>query len=89
MVSEEILPDALLERLRGRAAGYDRDNSFFHEDLEELADAGYLKLFVPEADGGLGLGLEAVAALQQRLATAAPLRRWPSTCTWCGPASRG
>ncbi|MFJ5956256.1 acyl-CoA dehydrogenase family protein [Paenarthrobacter sp. NPDC092416] len=72
MTPEEILPDALLERLRGRAAGYDQNNLFFQEDLEELADAGYLKLFVPEADGGLGLGLEAVAALQQRLATAAP-----------------
>ncbi|BCW58921.1 acyl-CoA dehydrogenase family protein [Arthrobacter sp. StoSoilB20] len=69
---EEILPDALLERLRGRAAGYDQNNEFFHEDLEELAAAGYLKLFVPESDGGFGLGLEAVAAVQQRLATAAP-----------------
>lgn len=72
MTPEEILPDALLERLRGRAAGYDHNNVFFHEDLEELAAAGYLKLFVPVADGGMGLGLEAVAALQQRLATAAP-----------------
>jgi len=72
MTPEEILPDALLERLRGRAAGYDHNNLFFHEDLEELAAAGYLKLFVPVADGGMGLGLEAVAALQQRLATAAP-----------------
>lgn len=72
MTPEEILPDALLERLRGRAAGYDQNNLFFHEDLEELAAAGYLKLFVPVADGGMGLGLEAVAALQQRLATAAP-----------------
>ena len=72
MAPEDILPDALLERLRGRAAGYDQNNQFFHEDLEELAAAGYLKLFVPESDGGFGLGLEAVAALQQRLATAAP-----------------
>lgn len=72
MTPEEILPDGLLERIRGRAAGYDRNNSFFHEDLEELASAGYLKIFVPESDGGLGLGLEAAAALQRRLATAAP-----------------
>lgn len=72
MTPEEILPDRLLERIRGRAAGYDRDNSFFHEDLEELAAAGYLKIFVPESDGGLGLGLQAAAALQRRLATAAP-----------------
>lgn len=72
MTPEEILPDELLERIRSRAAGYDRDNSFFHEDLGELAAAGYLKIFVPESDGGLGLGLEAAAALQRRLATAAP-----------------
>ena len=72
MVPEEILTDELLERIRGRAAAYDRDNAFFHEDLSDLAAAGYLKAFVPESDGGLGLGLEAVAALQRRLATAAP-----------------
>lgn len=72
MTIEEILPDRLLERIRSRAAGYDRDNSFFHEDLDELRDAGYLKIFVPASDGGLGLGLEAAAQLQRRLATAAP-----------------
>ena len=51
---EELLPDALLERIRGRAAGYDEANSFFHEDFADLAEAGYLKIFVPAADGGLG-----------------------------------
>lgn len=56
MTPEEILPDELLERLRGRAAGYDQNNQFFHEDLEDLAAAGYLKLFAPEADGGFGSG---------------------------------
>jgi alkylation response protein AidB-like acyl-CoA dehydrogenase len=69
---EQLLPDALLERIRGRAAGYDRDNAFFHEDLQELAAAGYLKLFVPASDGGAGLGLQAAAQCQRRLATAAP-----------------
>ena len=72
MTPEEVLPDALLERIRGRAAGYDRENAFFHEDLEELIGAGYLKLFVPADDGGLGSGLEAAAQCQRRLATAAP-----------------
>ena len=72
MTPEEILPDKLLEQIRGRAAGYDRDNAFFHEDLQDLAAAGYLKLFVPAADGGAGLGLEAAAQCQRRLATAAP-----------------
>jgi len=68
----DVLSESLLERIRGRAAGYDRDNAFFHEDLEELAAAGYLKIFVPASDGGLGLGLSAAAQLQRRLATAAP-----------------
>ncbi|AMB40608.1 MULTISPECIES: acyl-CoA dehydrogenase family protein [Paenarthrobacter] len=72
MAPEDILPEELLELLRSRAAGYDQENRFFHEDLQDLADAGYLKVFVPEADGGRGLGLEAVAELQRRLATAAP-----------------
>ncbi|MBT2531306.1 acyl-CoA/acyl-ACP dehydrogenase [Arthrobacter sp. ISL-48] len=72
MTPEEVLPEDLLAGIRGRAAGYDRDNAFFHEDLEGLAAAGYLKLFVPRSDGGLGLGLEAAAQCQRRLATAAP-----------------
>lgn len=72
MTPHDVLPDALLERIRTRAAGYDRDNSFFQKDLEELTEAGYLKLFVPASDGGKGLGLEAAAQCQRRLATAAP-----------------
>jgi alkylation response protein AidB-like acyl-CoA dehydrogenase len=72
MTPEDVLPDELLERIRGRAAGYDRDNAFFHEDLHELVEAGYLKLFVPTDNGGKGLGLAAAAQCQRRLATAAP-----------------
>lgn len=72
MTPDQILTDALLERIRSRAPGYDRENRFFTEDLEELAAAGYLKMFVPVADGGLGLGLAGAAQLQRRLATAAP-----------------
>jgi alkylation response protein AidB-like acyl-CoA dehydrogenase len=72
MSPEDILSGPLLERIRGRAAGYDRDNVFFHEDLADLTAAGYLKIFVPAVDGGLGLGLAEAAQLQRRLATAAP-----------------
>lgn len=36
-----LTPD-LLERIRSRAAGYDRDNVFFDDDLDELRAAGYL-----------------------------------------------
>lgn len=32
----------MLQRFRERAAGYDRDNTFFTEDLDELRAAGYL-----------------------------------------------
>ena len=37
------LPPELLARIRDRAAGYDRDNAFFAEDLDELRTAGYLR----------------------------------------------
>ncbi|MEO8529000.1 MAG: acyl-CoA dehydrogenase family protein, partial [Pseudolysinimonas sp.] len=36
------LTPELLDRIRSRAAGYDRDNVFFTEDLDELRSAGYL-----------------------------------------------
>jgi alkylation response protein AidB-like acyl-CoA dehydrogenase len=71
-LAERYLPDELLERFRERAAVYDRENRFFDEDLKELADRGYLLLFVPERHGGPGLSLDEVSRLQQRLATAAP-----------------
>jgi alkylation response protein AidB-like acyl-CoA dehydrogenase len=68
----ELLNDELLERIRSRAAGYDRDNSFFDEDLAELTTAGYLRALVPIEFGGLGLSLQRVASEQVRLASAAP-----------------
>jgi len=37
-----VLTTELLDRIRSRAAGYDRDNAFFTEDLDELRAAGYL-----------------------------------------------
>lgn len=71
-LADQYLPEELLERFRERAAVYDRENSFFHEDLAELREHGYLTLFVPEEFGGPGLTLNQVSRLQQRLATAAP-----------------
>jgi alkylation response protein AidB-like acyl-CoA dehydrogenase len=71
-LAERYLPDDLLERFRERAAGYDRENRFFDKDFAELAERGYLLLFVPEELGGPGLSLDEVSHLQQRLATAAP-----------------
>lgn len=66
------LPDALLERIRERAAVHDRENTFPQDDLDELREAGYLSILVPSELGGAGLGLEQAAILQQRLATASP-----------------
>ena len=37
-----VLSQELLDRIRSRAAGYDRDNAFPFEDLAELREAGYL-----------------------------------------------
>lgn len=66
------LPDDLLERIRERAAVHDRENTFPQQDLDELREAGYLSILVPRERGGAGLGLVEAAALQQRLAYAAP-----------------
>jgi len=67
-----ILDAGLLGRIHDRAAGYDRDNAFFTDDLEELAAAGYLRALVPAELGGLGLSLKEVAHEQAALAAAAP-----------------
>jgi len=37
-----LLTEELLERLRSRAPGYDRDNVFFTDDFDELKAVGYL-----------------------------------------------
>lgn len=66
------LPDDLLERIRGRAATHDRENTFPDDDLADLRDAGYLSVLVPTELGGAGLGLAEASVLQQRLAGAAP-----------------
>jgi alkylation response protein AidB-like acyl-CoA dehydrogenase len=70
--TRQILTEELLERIRGRAAAYDRENRFFDEDLAELAEAGYLTAMVPEELGGSGLTLTEMAREQIRLAGAAP-----------------
>ncbi|MGA1838891.1 acyl-CoA dehydrogenase family protein [Herbiconiux sp. 11R-BC] len=70
--TESVIDDALLARIRSRAAQHDRENTFPHDDLRELTEVGYLRMFTPVADGGLGFGLARVAREQTRLATAAP-----------------
>lgn len=67
-----LLDDDLLRKIAARAAGYDRDNRFFYEDLEDLRAARYLVLAVPEEFGGLGLSIPELVAEQARLAYHAP-----------------
>ena len=68
----ELLPDELIDQIRGRAGAVDRENRFFDEDFEALREAGYLRMLVPHEFGGLGFTLEQAVAAQRRLATAAP-----------------
>ena len=67
-----LLDDALLARIRSRAAGYDARNAFFAEDLEELRAAGYLRLLVPTGLGGSGASLADAVRAQALLAQHAP-----------------
>lgn len=72
VTSGSILTDALLDRCRQRAAGYDRDNKFCQEDFDELRAAGYLKLTLPTEFGGLGYTLNQYTREARRLARYAP-----------------
>ncbi|MCC2593561.1 acyl-CoA/acyl-ACP dehydrogenase [Tessaracoccus sp. OS52] len=67
-----LLTDELLDRIRERAAGHDRDNTFPSDDLADLKAAGYLTALVPREFGGAGLTLEELTREQMRLAGAAP-----------------
>ena len=70
--AEDILTDDMLARFHERAPIYDRENRFFQEDFEELRQAGYLTIAVPQEFGGQGLTLAQVARQQRRLAYHAP-----------------
>ena len=67
-----ILSDTALDKMRERAAVYDRENRFFSDDFEELRKAGYLNMAVPKELGGLGMNLAQVARETRRLAYYAP-----------------
>jgi alkylation response protein AidB-like acyl-CoA dehydrogenase len=69
---EQILSDKLLHQFAERAGGYDRENRFFHEDFEDLKDAGYLTMPVPKELGGAGMTLAKVSREQRRLGYYAP-----------------
>lgn len=62
----------MLDRFYDRAPAYDAENRFFHEDFEELRNAGYLTMAVPKDLGGLGKSLAEVCREQRHLAYYAP-----------------
>jgi alkylation response protein AidB-like acyl-CoA dehydrogenase len=72
MARNGFLSEDLLHRFAERCAGYDRDNRFFHEDFEDLRQAGYLTLPVPKELGGGGLNLAEMCREQRRLGYFAP-----------------
>ena len=65
---QHVLSDDILARCAERAPIYDRENRFFTEDFEELRQAGYLLMNVPEELGGMGMSLAQVCQEQRRLA---------------------
>jgi len=72
LTSGTVLSEALLERCRERAAGYDKENRFCQEDFNELREAGYLNLTLPPEFGGPGLTLNQYTREARRLAKYAP-----------------
>jgi alkylation response protein AidB-like acyl-CoA dehydrogenase len=66
--NHRVLSDDILARCAERAPVYDREGRFFEEDFEDLSQAGYLRMIVPEELGGMGLSLAQVCQEQRRLA---------------------
>lgn len=71
-VIDELLPEQVLAAVHERAAVYDEENRFPHEDLADLKQAGYLTMLVPTEFGGQGCTLAQASRAQRRLAQAAP-----------------
>lgn len=63
------LARVLADEFRGRAAQYDRENSFPFENFDRLRETGYLYLTAPEEYGGHGVNLLEYCRLQEQLAT--------------------
>ena len=53
-VNTTLLTDDMLARFAERAPVYDAENRFAAEDFQDLRDAGYLLLNVPQQFGGYG-----------------------------------
>ena len=66
------LSTELLKHCAERVSMYDRENRFCQEDFDELKEAGYLLMAVPQKFGGQGMSLAEVAQETRRLAYHAP-----------------
>jgi alkylation response protein AidB-like acyl-CoA dehydrogenase len=86
---QSVLSDDIIARCGERAAQYDRENTFFTEDFEELRKSGYLTMAVPKEFGGLGMSLADVCREQHRLAYRAPATALATNMHlyWTGVAS--
>jgi alkylation response protein AidB-like acyl-CoA dehydrogenase len=62
------LAGGLADRFAERAAEHDRDATFPFENYDEMREAGYLGLTVPEELGGRGATLHELILAQERLA---------------------
>ncbi len=60
--------EAIFPNCQKRAAHYDANNLFFQEDFDELKEAGYLLMAVPQEFGGYGLRMDECVALTRKLA---------------------
>jgi len=59
--------DKVFQNCQERADTYDKENRFFQEDFDELKEAGYLLMSVPEEFGGYGLNLAECAEITRKL----------------------
>jgi alkylation response protein AidB-like acyl-CoA dehydrogenase len=71
-VQRALLTDEMLARFDERAPAYDRDNTFFKEDFDELVESGYTKLAIPVEHGGSGLNFREYSQLATQLGYVAP-----------------
>jgi alkylation response protein AidB-like acyl-CoA dehydrogenase len=60
--------EKVFQNCQERAATYDQEDRFFQEDFDELKEAGYLLMSVPEEFGGYGLNLAECAEITRKLA---------------------
>jgi alkylation response protein AidB-like acyl-CoA dehydrogenase len=88
--SRTELATDMLERFRARAGELDRTNTYFHDDLAELREIGYLAAAVPSEFGGWGYSLAQMVASQRRLARYAPATALAMTMHtyWVGMAAQ-